>query len=277
MTDSTPATHHSFETSEGLRALLTRLADAGPGSWRHDVEAHELAKFTARKYARLSRKYGLDRWEAVTAAFEAMRKPGTARADNPWAVVTEAVRLACIYEQRGQGLLCSVDKARKAEVSAHHDAERFADRDQALLEWNPVFHIIDPRLEHRDDELPEPVTVAVEQAVTLFVLLGWPVSTARGVIDYVCENLARLGNRVSAVDALRRDRHARAMLDISKKPWNTAVKVLLGNPNPAYAATQAGRGLLMRLVIGETLVELLADDEVVRHVTEAAPVLGSGS
>lgn len=267
-------TPHEFETGEGLRALLTRLNEAGSGSWRHDTEAHELAKFTARKYARLARKYGLDKWEAVTAAFEVMRKPGTARADNPWAVVTEAVRLACIYEQRGQGLLCSVDKARKAEISAHHDAERFADRDQSLIEWNPAFQVTDPRLDFSDEDLPAPVVVAVEGAATLFVLLGWQLSTARSVIDYVCENLARLGNRASAVDVLLRDTHARAMLDVTKPSWKAAVKTLLGNPNPAYAATKSGRGLLMRLVVGETLAEILTDDAIVRRISEAAPLLG---
>lgn len=265
---------HEFETGEGLRSLLIRLTEAGPGSWRHDTEAHELAKFTARKYARLARKYDLDPWEAVTAAFETMRKPGTLRADNPWAVITEAVRLACIYEQRGHGLLCSSDKARKAEISMLHDPKRFADTDQEIIDWHPALRFTDPRLDVDDEELPAPVVVAVEHTVALFVLLGWTVSTARGVIDYVCETLARLGNRASAVDVLCRDQQARALLDIPKKSWMAAVKVLLGNPNPAYAATQGGRGLLMRFVVGETLAELLNDDTIVRRVSEAAPSLG---
>ena len=265
---------HEFETPEGLRALLIRLQEAGPGAWRYDTEAHELAKFTAGKYARLARKYGLDRWEAVTAAFEAMRKPGTARADNPWAVVTEAVRLTCIYEQRGQGLLCSVDKARKSEVSANHDAERFADRDQALLEWNPAFQVGEPRIEDAGEEEPSPEVTMIEQAVFLFSRLCWPESTARNVIWYIYEGLERLGSRTSAFDVLRRDRLALALLDVTKDAWNTVVAVLLGTQNPAYAATNAGRGLFMRIVIGESFPELLSDEHLVRQIVESAPKPG---
>lgn len=40
---------HEFETPEGLRALLIRLQEAGPGAWRYDTEAHELAKGSAAR------------------------------------------------------------------------------------------------------------------------------------------------------------------------------------------------------------------------------------
>ena len=35
-----------------------------------------------------------------------------------WAIITHAVRITCVYEERAQGLLCSVHQARRAHVSA---------------------------------------------------------------------------------------------------------------------------------------------------------------
>lgn len=263
---------HSFETPEGLRTLLTRLHEAGPEAWRFDAEAHELARFIAKRYARLARKHGLDPWEAVTAAFEAMRKKSTRKAKNPWAVVTKAVKVTCIYEERAQGLLCSVGQARKAHISRNHDAERFADRDQALLQYHPALQtVVDPL----EDEEPAGLTAAaVTNAVTMFTLLGWPSTLARDTIDYQCLTLERLGSRPSAVEALYRDDHARAMLGLGRKTWNASITVLLGTQNPAYAATKRGRGLLMRLVLGEPLEQLFTDDDLVRKLAGAAPKNG---
>ena len=82
----------AFESPEGLRALLVRLHEAGPGSWRHDKDAHELSSYIARKYSRLARKHGLNPWEAVTLAFEAMLQDSVRTAKNPWAAVTAIVK-----------------------------------------------------------------------------------------------------------------------------------------------------------------------------------------
>ena len=53
----------------------------------------------------------------ASAAFEAMRTPATRRADDPWAVVTRAVQVTCIAEERGNGLLCSPHQARRVQFS----------------------------------------------------------------------------------------------------------------------------------------------------------------
>ena len=117
-----------FENSERLRELLTRLDAEGPDAWRNDPVAAELMRHAADKYAALARKHGLDPWEAATAAFEAMRTPSVRRADDPWAVITRAVQITCIAENRANGLLCSVHQARRPRYSSFHDAERFSDR-----------------------------------------------------------------------------------------------------------------------------------------------------
>ena len=49
------------------------------------------------------------------------------------------------------------------------------------------------------------------------------------------------------------------------------LRALLGNPHPAYAATTAGRGVLLRLLIGETLPVLLRDDDLILTISLAAP------
>lgn len=261
-----------FRTGEGLRALLTRLHNAGRGAWRRDPVAAELMAFTAEKYAALAHKHGLDAWEAAGAAFDVMRTRAARTADDPWAVVTHAVRITCIAEQRAQGLLCSTHQARRPQVSRFHDPERFSERDNLLADYHPAFHVRD---EHTDEQTePEAtrlVVAVVEDAVTLFTLLGWPEGTAQAAIGHVCDALARLGSRASTYEALRRDWHARALLDVPADSWTGLLRVLLGSPDTAYAATGRGRGILLRLLLGERLVDLLADDELVALMVLAAP------
>ena len=53
--------------------------------------------------------------------------------------------------------------------------------------------------------------------------------------------------------------------------WTVLLRALLGTPPPAYAATSAGKGVLLRLLIGETLPVLLRDDDLVLSLSLAAP------
>ena len=263
-----------FEDSEALRALLNRLHDAGRGAWRDDPEAAALMRHAADKYAALARKHGLDPWEAASAAFEAMRGAATRRAEDPWAVVTRAVHVTCIGEERGNGLLCSVHQARRPRYSTFHDAERFSDRENPLPDYHPAFHV-DPFADD-DAEEPassEPVTVAsaVEDTITLFSRLGWEPETARAAVEYVTARLGEAPSRASAFEGLRRDRQARALLDLPGASWTALLRIVLGTPDPAFARTNAGRGVLLRLLIGEPLRALLMDDDLVLAAGLAAP------
>jgi hypothetical protein len=278
----TTAGAEDYRTGEGLRALLRRLRCEGPGAWEHDPVAAQLMAFAAEKYAALARKHGLDPWETASAAFDVMRTRAALRADDPWAVITHAVRITCIAEERAQGLLCSVHQARRPHVSAFHDPERFSDRDNPLTDYHPAFQITD-HAEHLDpadlsDDLvsasPEPRTsaqTAVDHAIRFLTLLGWPPEAARAGVEHVCAALAKTGSRQTAYESLRRDRHARALLDVPARSWSVLLRTLLGNPHPAYAATCAGRGVLLRLLIGESLPMLLRDDDLVLAVSLAAP------
>ena len=268
-----------YRSSEGLRALLNRLHAAGRGAWEQDPVAAELMAFAAEKYAALAHKHHLDPWEAASAAFDVMRTKAARAADDPWAVVTHAVRITCIAEERGQGLLCSTHQARRPRYSVFHDPERLSDRENPLDDYHPAFQILD--MHDGEDDAPAEVDhegsgvtsagAAVEDTITLLALLGWPVGTARAAAEHVCAALTRVGNRHTAYETLRRDKHARALLDLPSRSWAVLLRALLGSPSPELAASGAGRGILLRLLIGETLPVLLRDDDLVLTVSLAAP------
>jgi len=77
-------------------------------------------------------------------------------------------------------------------------------------------------------------------------------------------------------ETLRLDRHARALLDLPRRSWAALLRALLGNPHPAYVATSSGRGILLRLLLGETLDLLLRDDDLILALALAAPSSGGG-
>ncbi len=270
-----------FEDSEGLRALLNRLHSTGRGAWRDDPEAAALMRHAAQKYAALAKKHGLDPWEAATAAFDAMRNPSVREAADPWAMVTHAVRITCISEERGQGLLCSTSRARRPNYSVFHDAERLSDRENLLTDYHPAFQTPPPdaAYDHEEDE-PEQagaseestsISSAVEDSIALFTLLGWPAETARPGIEYACTRLAESSSRTSAFEALRRDYHARVLLGVTGPSWLALLRTVLGNPDPDLTHTSAGRGVLLRLLIGEPLRVLLSDEALLAEVVLSAP------
>lgn len=276
-TASTDSDRADFTTGEGLRALLHRLHHGGRRAWQQDAQAAELMAFTAQKYAPLARKHGLDPWEAASAAFDVMRTRAAREAHDPWAVVTHAVRITCIFEERAQGLLCSVHQARRPHISAFHDPERFSDRETPLADYHPAFHVANhaqaPETAQSSASAHARASAgsAVEDAIALFTLLDWPADIARAAVEHVCAALTRAGTRQAAYEALRRDKHARALLDIPGRSWTALLKALLGHPHPAYTATGIGRGVLLRLLIGESLPVLLRDDDLVLSISLAAP------
>jgi hypothetical protein len=279
-----PESAEDFTTGEGLRAILNRLYAAGPRAWEDDRAAADLAAYTADKYAALARKHGLDPWEAASAAYEVMRSKSTRTANDPWAVVTHAVRITCIAEERGQGLLCSTHQARRPHISAFHDPERISDRETPLSDYHPAFQVTDePDFGEQaagvrdnagatDSEIS--ALGAIDDCIALFSGLGWPSDTARCSIEHVCAALARAGSRASAYDSLRRDKHARAFLDLPADSWSTLLRTLLGNPHPALQATAAGRGVLLRLVIGESVQSILRDDDLILSIVVTTPCRG---
>src|SRR3546814_19811675 len=117
-----------------------------------------------------------------------MRTRSAREAIDPWAVVTRGVQVTCIAEERGQGLLCATHQARRPKVSAFHDPERFADRENPLADYHPAFHVIDryPIIEDANPDAASDTDAArraIDRAITLFTTLGWPEDTARAAIE----------------------------------------------------------------------------------------------
>lgn len=267
-----------FRNGEELRCLLCRLHEQGPGAWTHDPGAAELMKYARDKYAALAIKHRLDPWEAVSAAFQVMLTPAVREARDPWAVITHAVRITCSVEERGQGLLCSVHQARRKRFTLFHDPERFTDRPFPLTDDHPVFATTDPHLDQFDTVEHDPASTSVEQAIeaaiVLLTLLGWPSETARNTVEHVCDALVKAGTRQTAYNALRVDKQTPALLDLPRPAWSTLLRALLGSADPANASTALGRGILLRLLIGETLPVLLEDDDLVSMLAHAGAEVG---
>jgi hypothetical protein len=111
----------------------------------------------------------------------------------------------------------------------------------------------------------------VEDAIALFALVGWAADTARVGVEYVCARLSDATSRPAAFEQLRRDHAARALLDLSQMSWRAMLLALLGSPDPVHEQTAAGRGILLRLLIGESLESLLHDDTLLAGLIDNSP------
>lgn len=265
-----------FTTPSGLRMLLTELHYAGPDAWRQDPDAAALMQYATDKYASLATKHGLEPDDAAYAAFNVLRTDAVRKAHDPWAVTTRAVQVALIYDERANGLLCSTHQARRAEISAHHDAERFGDHETSLLDYHPAFHVqsqVD-NLDEGDSQRP-PVTVhdAFEMTVKLFTSLGWPEHAIRHAITYVSSRLMDSGNRATTHEGLRKDRLALRTLDLTQSSWTTLLTTVLGNPRPDHEHTKHGHGVWYRFLLGETPSDVLDEDDLVHAISASAPAV----
>lgn len=270
-----------FSNSEDLRLLLVRLAYSGPRAWHDDPDATALLMFSVDKYAALARKHGFEPEDAAVAAFDVLRTRAARVARDPWAVVTRAVQLSLIYEARAQGLLCSNHRARRAEIAWVHDAVRFSDYEIDLADFHPAFHVQDDIRsieedvsEVVDEAEPTNAFVAVEAAAGIFMDLGWPEHVAAILLEYITVRLINTGSKSSAFESLRRDRQARLLLDLDQTSWLVVLRVVLGHQDPDLQKTAAGRGLLMRLLIGEQVEEIFADDAIADAIEGAVPAAG---
>ena len=262
---------HGFESPEGLRALLIRLHEAGPGAWRSDRKAAELMRYTAARYQRLARRYGLDAWEVASMAFEVMLAPSTRNAGNPWAVVTRAVQISCGVEVRAAGMLIAPGKARRTpRIAGFHDAVRFAER-EGLADYHPAFAVTpdddDPELGEDDG----PVATVMSETVALFESAGWDAALVAECVEHVAYRLADLPSRSRAVEVLRRDRTAPVLLGLPPRSWTALLGIVLGHPAPKHTGTPTGDGVLLRLLSGEPLGSLRDDADLRAAIRTANP------
>ena len=186
----------SFTSPEGLRAVLVRLHERdsrGYWGWRQDPEAERLMKYTIRKYGSLARTHHCEPEDSAYAAFEAMRTRAVRCADDPWAVITRAVQVSLIAEERAAGLLCSSAQARRREVMQHHDARRFGEDETGFLELLAQSRAPSPAApapvaaptHSRARSGPTTASEALNLVISMFVALGWPPNSATCALDYI--------------------------------------------------------------------------------------------
>jgi hypothetical protein len=282
----------TFQTAEGLRKTLHRLHTlytAGQPSWRDDPEAEELMVYAIDKYRSLARIHHCEPEDAAYAAFDAMRTRAVRNADDPWAVVTRAVQVSLIAEERATALLCSNAQARRKVMRGHHDARRFCEYENDVLEYHPALRA--PATDQIPDVLADPDLSggpvdshtqasrdrrtapfeATDMVIALFTCLGWPASTITCAVDYISSRLSESKTRAAAHSLLRRDEAGRATLDLDRRAWSTLLRLVLGSPEPTLQHTRAGHGLFLLFLCGYTAAELLADDALVLEISQTAP------
>lgn len=276
-----------FAHPEGLRWLLYRLAESGEHGWEHE-DAERLIRYARDRYAELARKHHCEPHDAAVAAFEAMRNMSTRIAADPWGVTTAAVERTLIADERANDLLTSTEQARRAEVSRFHDVTRFGDHDYDLSDFHPALQTpsadsflqqnptrpvpgIDAEAGTDPDDSDASVddTRAVTDTINLLTMVGWPEDIARMATSYVCAQLMDIAGREAAYERLRRDKTARAQFDLSHESWIGLLRVVLGHPNAQARSDRSG--VLARMLSGETIADLLADDPVVQAVDSANP------
>ncbi len=255
-----------FVTPEGLRSMLVRLDESGYGAWRHDPDARALIEYTVSKYRQLAIKWHRDPAEIGYAAFVAMLGRGVRMADDPWGAVTVAVRRTLIAETEAERLLISTAQARHPRTVEHEPPVR-AGEHTFLYELAPATNLFgQTEVEPRADGLS--VDRVIAETADLLTGLGWPAETTHTAVDFIVARVMGVGSTDAAYESLRRDVSVPARLDISRHSWSQLLRLVLGErPHPGRPAR---KGLLARLLRGDSAESLLADDELVLTIATTA-------
>ncbi len=88
-------------------------------------------------------------------------------------------------------------------------------------------------------------------------------------MEYIAGRLTDTGSIPAAYESLRRDTAIRAQLDLDRAAWAGLLGVLLGSrPQPGRPTR---KGVLARLLLGETVRDLLDDNRLVRSILACRP------
>lgn len=241
-----------YTTSDGLRQVLNTLASGGEQAWRTSPLLTPLLAFIVEKYTPLAHAWHREPGDVMYDAYRALRAPGTARARDPWAIVTRAVELGLAGEVHGERLMTSPDKARRPSKRPDSAPIRSGEYEEFFY---GVLAIGDAE---SGREREERTGSGLVRTTSLFlVMTGWSPRIVEAAVIYVVERLASLSSAESALDVLRKDEAIRLRLGLSSRSWSGLVRVLLGNPR----ARDRGRyGVLAHVVLGAQVRELLFDD-----------------
>lgn len=258
-----------FTDSEYLRRVLMRLLIKGSEAWRTDPEAEELLLFAIERFSSLCIKYGLEPDDAGSAAFEAMRNPSVVFGHDPWAVIVHAVRTTLAAWEFANDALCSVETARRGGLSGCCPV-RFSDRENQVWEYHPSF------IDTGDDDEESPyegltLREQAEQLTSLFHAQGWPAEETLTAIEVILHRLADAGSRPAAYEQLRREKRWRVITELPAESWTGLLRLLLGNPTDWAGVSDKGRGILLRVALGETIEDLASDVELTKGIRLVTP------
>ncbi|WP_308465226.1 hypothetical protein [Rathayibacter soli] len=247
-----------FTDSEILRELITTLT--ATDRWATSAVARELMLFAMHKYAPIAKAWHRDPADAGYAAFLAFRTPATLTADDPWAVVTHAVRLAIAADEHADRLMTSSDKARRPSKRPPLEPIRAGYYEEFLYD----IHRRDPFVESEDSN--DDVENVIRSACVFFVVTGSPARAIEAAVEYICNRISSLSSHDSAMDTLTVDTALAYRLGYSDTRWAALVRLLIGTkPTRRH---DAGTGILGRVLLGDTVADLLQDADLVRMARE---------
>lgn len=251
----------NFADSETLRELIATLT--ATNTWRTSVVARQLMEFAIRKYTPVAKAWHRDPADAGYAAFLAFRAPTTVAANDPWAVVTQAVRLSMAAEEHGDRLLTSSEKARRPTKRPDSEPVRAGHYEDFLYDIHP--HSEDHGQEDTVDQL-------VRTAGVFLVATGWPAKTIEPAVEYICNRVSSLASRESAMGVLTSDTGLARRLGFDDQQWGALLRLLLGTHSTNRS--EGTTGIIARILLHDTLDELLTDTDLVGRAHAVSAVRG---
>jgi hypothetical protein len=249
-----------FTNSQTLRELIATLT--ATDSWRTSPIARELMLYAMRKYAPVAKAWHREPADAAYAAFLAFRAPTTSAATDPWAVVTRAVQLSLAADEHADRLMTSSDKARRPSKRPTQEPVRAGDYEEFLYDIRRA----DPA---EPDEEADAVEDVIRTAGVFLVTASWPARTIGVAVEYICNRITSLSSRVSAIDVLTADTAMAVRLGYLPSQWAALLGLLLGTKSTRTPG--ADSGILARVLMGDTITELLDDAELLSTARAAAP------
>jgi hypothetical protein len=221
------------------------------------------------RFSGLAKKHGLSAEDAASVAFEAMRSPSVRYSADPWAVIVRAVVTSCRAWQFADEALTSIETARRGGLSGCR-AERLSER-EIPPEYDTAFAVDSFDAEITDSGEGLSIREQAEQLAGLFAVFGWERESVVSAIEIVLRKLADAGSRPAAYEALRREHRWRLICCLPAESWTGLLRLLLGFPSEVYGYAGLGRGVLLRVALGESLADLALDAELAEAITRAAP------
>ena len=246
-----------FTTGDGLRQVIEELT--AYEAWSTSPVAAELMVYATTKYAPIAGAWHRDASDAAVEAFFAMRTPTTARARDPWAVITRSVALSVAAETLAERFLTSQDTARRPKKRPETDPVRAGHYEDYLY-----------------DVLPQQpgspgggagVDRVVRTAAAFLVSTGWGPRSVEQALDFIAYRITGLSSREAAAETVTGDLHIATRLGYDRETWAALVHLTVGK---TPRETETEMGLFARVLLGDTIGELLADTRLVAAAKQAS-------